>query len=1490
MTVRSRVSVIGSLRTVVCLLALVTFVAQIVNATPAAVTLMPTASPSAAEPGVHYVTIIGNNFPTGTITPSGVSVTLNPVTLGAGPTMAAVVQSVTTVIGSTRRVIFQISPAQSVKVPTPYLVSIIGTTTQGASFASQNKATLTVNPPAAISLLNPSAAQPGQSVTVTINGSYTNFFSGSTQASFGAGISVGGNPIGAAGPVTVLNPTSAIAQLTIDPGANVGSRDVRVQTGVEVALLGGGFAVVGTPELLQVNPNSGHQAEQNLSVSLSGKFTHWTQGTTSADFGAGISVISLVVNSATSATAKLNIDPSASIGGRTVTVSTASETVSLTNGFTILGQLTLSVVPPVSPTFDSSQVISGNFGNGIGQTSVTIAGGASGVGQHFPSGQTQFGLSVPLRPNAENLLTVTASDEAGGTATASNLRITQLTLSNLVKAQVSAQKLTASEVQALVANGTISISNPANFNVSIFSISLSIGGSSGSGNQAAFAFPVLEPRGQLFAAGPAVTIDCQTPGKDIEQDGNTLLIPCDEGNSPWNTGLAKTKLVPFIIEVPGTGASVPGVLLIEGKIKTLKEFFNVDLELLNTSSDFTLTNVSAMLNVPDSGLSAVAPSSGAITMDDLPPNGQGTGHFVIRGDVIGVHTVTVNFGASVGGPLLSSPVPISGSASTDVEVDGPPTMNVTVEHPDSVKAGVPYALKVNITNTSSNLDALFASLEVDLAGANLIDPSTGLPSVGPTITSLGNILAGQEVSESYTVVPSDTGPIISCVASASQNISLSVVFTDSNQGCAIGTVPSQVVPPSGQPTVTVLPAANTVDVPVSASINLLFSDAIQTQTVTTNGPSATFRFVDSTGAAVPGGLVFSTLPNGSTVGIFQPNAPLATSSQYTILVSSNIYDVNGAQLASGVTASFTTEPPANADTVPPHVSLQVLPPANPTAVPQGLLLPVQVIATDNSGVVSRIDLLLDGQLVDAQVPQGPVTFLLDTSALVPGSSHLVTAVATDPAGNTAQASLNIAIVADTTPPTVSISASATVFQGQTLPIAIQASDDTRVARVDLFVDGGAAPVYTGFVAPYQTSLNTALLSSGTHQLQATATDGAGNVAQATVGFSVISVASIALSPGTITLNGTGDTQSLTVTATLTDASTTSIVSGVGFSSSNTNVAIVDSSGVVTSVAPGTATVMATFGSLPAAQVMVTDIASVPTTLALLSGNNQTGMASQPLSAPLVVKVTDANNRPVPNVTVTFEVVGGGGTLAQTMVATDSQGLCSTTLTLGPAPGANSATATVDTLAGSPVTFGATGTTSVAGLPPTATSELFNLNNLIWAPTGSMSTPRGGTTLTVLGDGSILTLGGINASTNVFPPLATGEVFNPSNGSWTPTASLSAPRAFQTQTLLPDGSVLITGGVDANGNLVATAEVYRGPPIQKTTPVLTWATPAPIAHGTPLSSAQLNATANVPGTFIYTPPAGTVLAAGSQTLSVLFTPTDTIHHTTTTATVMLTVAP
>ncbi len=92
--------------------------------------------------------------------------------------------------------------------------------------------------------------------------------------------------------------------------------------------------------------------------------------------------------------------------------------------------------------------------------------------------------------------------------------------------------------------------------------------------------------------------------------------------------------------------------------------------------------------------------------------------------------------------------------------------------------------------------------------------------------------------------------------------------------------------------------------------------------------------------------------------------------------------------------------------------------------------------------------------------------------------------------------------------------------------------------------------------------------------------------------------------------------------------------------------------------------------------------------------------------------------------------------------------------------------------------------------------------------------------------------------------------------------------------------------DANDYAIATGTATWT--IKAATPTITWAAPPAIIYGAPLGATQLDATASVPGSFVYAPAAGTVLTAGAQTLSVTFTPTDTTDYTTATQSVQLTV--
>jgi hypothetical protein len=78
---------------------------------------------------------------------------------------------------------------------------------------------------------------------------------------------------------------------------------------------------------------------------------------------------------------------------------------------------------------------------------------------------------------------------------------------------------------------------------------------------------------------------------------------------------------------------------------------------------------------------------------------------------------------------------------------------------------------------------------------------------------------------------------------------------------------------------------------------------------------------------------------------------------------------------------------------------------------------------------------------------------------------------------------------------------------------------------------------------------------------------------------------------------------------------------------------------------------------------------------------------------------------------------------------------------------------------------------------------------------------------------------------------------------------------------------------------------------KLTPVVSWSAPAAITFGGALGNGQLDATATIPGTFVYNPPAGTVLPVGNnEPLSVTFTPNDATDYTTATGSTTITVNP
>ena len=161
-------------------------------------------------------------------------------------------------------------------------------------------------------------------------------------------------------------------------------------------------------------------------------------------------------------------------------------------------------------------------------------------------------------------------------------------------------------------------------------------------------------------------------------------------------------------------------------------------------------------------------------------------------------------------------------------------------------------------------------------------------------------------------------------------------------------------------------------------------------------------------------------------------------------------------------------------------------------------------------------------------------------------------------------------------------------------------------------------------------------------------------------------------------------------------------------------------------------------------------------------------------------------------------------------------------------------------------------------------------------------------LTVSADPQTMTYGSaVPALTFTATGFVNGDTAASLPGSLATVATSTSPVGSYDITL----GTLGTFGDSESGNQSNYDITYNDADLTITpaAPTITWTAPSPIDNQTPLTSAQLNATANVPGTFVYSPAAGTVLPAGTQTLSVTFTPDDTVDYSMANASVPLTVA-
>jgi len=93
-------------------------------------------------------------------------------------------------------------------------------------------------------------------------------------------------------------------------------------------------------------------------------------------------------------------------------------------------------------------------------------------------------------------------------------------------------------------------------------------------------------------------------------------------------------------------------------------------------------------------------------------------------------------------------------------------------------------------------------------------------------------------------------------------------------------------------------------------------------------------------------------------------------------------------------------------------------------------------------------------------------------------------------------------------------------------------------------------------------------------------------------------------------------------------------------------------------------------------------------------------------------------------------------------------------------------------------------------------ELFDPATGEWTPTGELVTPRIGHQATLLPDGTVLVTGGDGRRDGrTYRPdsLDTAERYDPATGTWSAVAPMPGPRSRHRASLLRSGQVLITGG-------------------------------------------------------------------------------------------------
>jgi hypothetical protein len=515
------------------------------------------------------------------------------------------------------------------------------------------------------------------------------------------------------------------------------------------------------------------------------------------------------------------------------------------------------------------------------------------------------------------------------------------------------------------------------------------------------------------------------------------------------------------IEVQPSGTITGIVLRPDGQTPAVGA--NVVVQLLTTGANITLQAQN------DGSFNAVGVPLGAFTVQITDPISGGIA--AVLGQSIATNDQIVNLGTiTLDGSALSVVSSNPTSGATGVGINQP----LTVTFSEALAS----ASGVYVTNGTTNVP-LSSSLSAD----------------GKTVTLLGTLPDGIQLNLNVTGLVTDI---------FGRQLLLPQVITFTT----VDLTPPYVV--------SVSPANQAIQVPVSATVAVTFDKALST-----TAPLGNVITLSSVGGPVAGSTSL-TAPNTLT---FTPAGPLMNNTIYTVTVNGAV-SFGGNVQTSAFTSTFVSP-----ETTTPV--LQLSSPLNGSYVNTATPTITISLSDQLTGInPATASMTLDGQAVTPSVSSSSITFT-PTTPLASGS-HTIAASIQNNAGIVGMVSASF--IVDTTPPsaaTLTGISAGQVLTGQ-ITISGSASDAiSGIAKINFLVDG---VVQAALIPPsFSTTFNTAVVTDGPHNFSAQAVNNAGTTGPASTAIQAI-VENVPLSV-TITspLNGAYFKGQVAVTATASEA-------------------------------------------------------------------------------------------------------------------------------------------------------------------------------------------------------------------------------------------------------------------------------------------------------------------------------------------------------------------